>query len=214
MERNEILEKEKEKELLLGVPLIHPLLGSALVTNVLVKRFEPTDEDKRRLHKNKQQNNDKFVKWFQKLPKYDTAMLKRQSKIRLKSETRDDGKDSDGKDGKDGKDKKDESKGSESKNKDKNKVDELKPLPMMDEDRTQIFDQAFERLMMPKKSYYVTLQGFRKTHGLLVAKMYNQYFVQTEHQNRLIRKLCANFEQNYHILLKWSYQLVLRKDEV
>ena len=38
------------------------------------------------------------------------------------------------------------------------KVDESKPLSMMDKDRMQIFDQVFERLMMPKKNLlcYIT----------------------------------------------------------
>ena len=40
------------------------------------------------------------------------------------------------------------------------KVDESKPLSMMDKDRMQIFDQVFERLMMPKKNllcYFTTV---------------------------------------------------------
>ena len=209
LNRDEILEKEKEKELLLGVPLIDPLLGSDLVANVLLKRFEPTRQDKIRLYRNEQQIKKKFSDWHDQLPKYNVAMLKRQSKIRVKNQKRDN-----------------ETKTQESnelKRKDRNKVNnnynnnnnnELKVLPMMDEDRMQVFNQALTRLTMPNKGYYVKLQGFRQTHGLLISKMYNQYFVKEEHRNRLIKKLCNNFEQNYHILLKWAFQLVIQKDKV
>ena len=36
-------------------------------------------------------------------------------------------------------------------------ADELKPLPMIEEDRMQMFDQVFERLITQKKIDYVTI---------------------------------------------------------